>query len=277
MWQDSRLLFLGRAPWVWVPLLGAGRAQLRLQGERGGIGGGIYLLSRRDTMAWPAEPWPERLLPSCKEAALSVSEVGVLSAETLRAAATSGACVAVPFLPPARVRVSLPRDTCFCQGLPALPPTPVKPLSPLLFVLILGLIGGSGGIFPALRQIRWQGFFSSLPVNFLEVAVGLVVALTVSWSVLGTASPSLWALFWVCVAGEALFFALQGLSVHWAWQSWEVLWLVGLAARLMYPDTFWQVAAGAWFLRAARITFRVPSFAYLCLAEYFVYLLLAPA
>lgn len=275
VWQGTRLLYVGSRPWVWVPLVGAGRAELRLTGANGGIGGGVYLLARNDTVGWPAEPWPAGILPPCTGRVVAVTREGTLSAETLRAAVATGGCVAVPFLPPARVRQALLPSTCLCQGPPKSSPAPIEPISPMLLVLLLGLIGGASGLFPALRVIRWKGLLMPLPVNFLEAAVGLSIALAVSWGILGAVALPLWGLLWLFVGVEAFFFALQGISGHWAWQSWEGLWLLGLVVQFLYPNTFWGLAGAAWLLRAARLTLKIPSFAYLCSAEYFVYLLLS--
>ncbi len=274
VWQGTRLLFVGRQPWVWVPLVGAGRAELLLSGSNGGIGGGIYLLAQADTLGWPAEPWPSESLRPCAGQVPSTTMEEVLSIEALREVGAAGACIAVPSLPPARVRRALSKEKCLCQGKPSAPKARVESFSPVLLVALLGVIGGASWLFPALGSIRWRGFFSPLPVNFLEAAVGLVVALLVSWGVLGTADVRLWVLFWVYLGVEGAFLSAQGLSLHWAWQSWEGLWLLGLGVRLLRPEAFWIVAGVAWLLRAGWITLRVPSFAYLCLAEYFFYLLL---
>lgn len=269
VWQGTRLLFVGSRPWVWVPLVGAGRAEVRLSGSSGGIGGGIYLVARADTLGWPAEPWPTEPLRPCAGQVPSATMEEVLSIEALRKVGVAGACIAVPSLPPAQVRRALSKDRCLCQGVSASPEAPVELLSPALFVVFLGVIGGVSWLFSALGAIRWRGFFSPLPVNFLEAAVGIGVALLVSWGVLGTIAFKLWVLFWVFLAVEAVFLAAQGLSLHWAWQSWEGLWLLGLGVRLLRPEAFWIVAGVAWLLRAGWITLRVPGFAYLCLAEYF--------
>lgn len=258
IWQGKRLLYLGRDSVVWVPLEGSGQAPFRLRSEgRGGVLGGIYLLARADTQAWPAEPYPAP--PSCREK-------------------RSVACLCFPFTPPAHRQVALQKSgytweigRCDQPGSRALVrKRSVVPLS------VLALAGWALLVrfLPAFRASTWKGFFEPQPADPLENLLGvLLIAFLLNYWI----SSRLVALVIGFLGVEALLLARLQSVPQWSWQSWllPLLLLFPLGWGLGTLEPFWIY--GAWWARMVRFSLYSPYFTYLCAAEHFLYLLVRPA
>ncbi|GIV24645.1 MAG: hypothetical protein KatS3mg026_0337 [Bacteroidia bacterium] len=257
VWQGTRLLYLGSEPTVWVSLVESRQVGLSLRSEgKGGILGGIYLLARSDTQAWPAEPYPAP--PLCKEGA-------------------SAACLCLPFTPPAHRQVALQRSgytwrvgRCDQPGSSA----PVRKHSGIpLSVLVLAEGALLVQFLPGLRSAIWRGFWGPQPADPLENLLGvLLIASLLSFWV----SPGLVALAMGFLGAEALLLVPLGGVPQWSWQSWllPLFLLLPLEWGLGGLDPLWIY--GAWLARMVRFSLHSPYFAYLCTAEHFLYLLLRP-
>jgi len=259
VWQAARLLYWGADSVVWVPLVESRQALLRLRSEgKSGILGGIYLLARADTQAWPAEPYPPP--PLCK-------------------ASSQAACLCLPFVPPAHRQVALQKagqawkvGRCDQPTQPS--PAPLTERGPLISTVALVGWALLARFLPRFRASTWKGFFHPLPADPLENLLGgLWVAFLLScWL-----EPALVGLAVGFLGVEALLLARLGAAAPWSWQSWLLplllLWPLEWGVGPLSP--LWVY--GAWLARLLRFALYNPYFAYLCLAEYFVYLLLRPA
>ena len=273
VYQDNRLLFVGKRPWVAIPLMGKGATSLRIRGrEKSGILGGIYLLRKDTLIGWPAEPYPTGIGDSCKGGCRYVGrEFSIAALLPLR-----DSCIGFSEVPPARVQVFLAkyhRRFCLAPSAPFAKPKPYESTLPLsVFVGMLLGIGGAVSFFPVLRTVMLAGLWEPIPTNFLETAVGLALLLGLSGAVLGD-----WG--WVGVfagalVGEMLFGLFMEGTIHRYWQSWLPGALVALIGRFVWASALPWVLVGLWGIRAVRLSLHMPIFLYLCAAQIFIYFLL---
>lgn len=274
VYQENRLLFLGNAPWVAIPLMGRGVVGVRIRSRgKGGILGGIYLLRKDSLVGWPAEPYPSWVGDTCEG---DCSHVGrrVHSVEALLQHRDS--CLAFAEMPPARVQVALSKQhKQFCIAASPLPSTRNPHTGPLPFPVFVGMLLGVGlGVFflPVLREVIMVGLHRPIPTNFLETVGGLTLLLGLSGAVLGDWG---WVgLFAGALVGEMLFGLFMEGTIHRYWQSWLSGALVALMVRLVWGPALPWVLVGLWGIRAVRLSLHMPIFLYLCAAQVFIYFLM---
>lgn len=267
VYQGKRLLFRGAAPMVWIPLIDTGETEVRIEGERGGITGGIYLLGRTGSVGWPAEPYPPSL-PHCNQPLLYFSESEALKISPLRH--SLGRCWGYPFLPPARVQKVLhSQHHQIALGSYASPSQP-RLLSLPAFAILWGGLAFLFSLFPLLHTAFWHGLFTPRPTNPIESFLGLI------WSLGALASlflPSKESLFWlisVSLLIEAVFLKARGMEGHWVWQSLLLPLALSLLVGLLYPSVLFGLAFGLWVSRALCFIRRITPFAYLWALELFI-------
>ncbi|MCX7605684.1 MAG: hypothetical protein N2170_00255 [Bacteroidia bacterium] len=271
VFQGERLLARTKQATAWIPLIGQGRAEVRIKGEKGGIGGGVYLVARSDTLAWPTEPLPTYTFPACDSICASIPTDQVFCVESLLA--KPFLCWAFPFPPPARVTAALQsKGYRGCIASISISESRVRPLSLSEFVLLMVALAGGSWLIPILRVILWRGLMQPLPVNPLEtlgalLLLSMMTALLLQDNVIG--GP-------LCLAGtmivEGLYFYFRDRPMRWVWQSWFPFVCLWVCMRFLWPEAFEASVALSWLLRAVRLALYLPHFAYLCAAEYFVFL-----
>lgn len=258
VWQGQRLLYRGDSPVVWVPLLKERESILRLVGEGpGGVGGGIYLVGRSDTIGWPVDTYPANPL---------------ISAE-VKGDTEENRWVYLPAVPAVHSQKRLAQQGVLWKvGRPQTPSEPSSKSPSWLFFSLMGLAGISV-VSPALRRVFWQGFYRVVPVGPVEAVAGMGITLLFA----GLVWPGQLELFFLFIAyqvAEIVGVLLWGGSPHTAWQSWHPLLLGLLASQTFWPATGFLPLYVAWGLRSLRLSLNSPGFAYLCLAEAFLYFLL---
>ncbi|MCS7188431.1 MAG: hypothetical protein RMJ66_01860 [Bacteroidia bacterium] len=272
VWQGKRLLFQGGGPCVWVPLLKEAGGSILLRGYEGsGINGGIYLLSRADSIGWPAEPYPEDSGFFCKGNFYILTPQAALTIEGI---SRTDACQGYPFFPSARVRQALRKlGVCFCILPPSQQGKEPSPVSPHIFFILISLVGLVVWRLPTLREVIWLGWLRPIPTNLIETIIGIVLLGLLSGFLWGRISPfvvGLWGLFLVA---EGLFIGLKGGEFQWCWQSWLPLVMVGLVGATVDASFVRPWIIMSWLMRASRLSIAFPDFAYLCAAEVFIYIL----
>lgn len=273
VYQEHRLLFVGKRPWVAIPLIGRGAAELRIRSRgKGGILGGMYLLRKDTLIGWPAEPYPLWIGDSCKVGCRYVAkEFSIAALLSLQ-----DSCIGFSEVPPARVQVALAKyHRRFCLA-PSAPLAKSKPYeSPLPLPVFVGMLLGIGGavaFFPGLRTVMLAGLRRPIPTNSLETMIGLALLLGLSGAVL---SDWGWvSLFGGVLVGEMLFGLFMEGAIHRYWQSWLSGAWVALIVRFVWVPALPGVLVGLWGIRVVRVSLHMPIFLYLCAAQIFIYFLM---
>lgn len=277
VYQERRLLWRGESPQIWVPLVGRGKAKLTIAGEKGGIIGGAYLVARVDTQVWQRAAYPE-IVPSCKQPNITLS-----LEEALHASAVSQGrhlCVRYPFLPPGRIREvllyhqhSLMLSSSESSDIGFTPSF----FSDVVFVLIWVILGGIVSVFPTIRTAFWTGWLRPFPTDPVETGVGLLwLGSGMSFSLWRIGQISLLWILLLCLVAELLIFEWINENVNWIWQSWLLPTGILAIVSLVYPSFCMYAALGLWGIRSLRFILYSPKFAYLCLAEVFMFILHIP-
>lgn len=285
--QDGRILLRGRGPWLSVGLIGKGRMILDIEGDGGGILGGIYLLARRGMQAWGVERYP--LSPP-----LCSSGVGyfraVDGAALLAIAQTQNLCWQADFMPPAHIQVllhhrkhSLRVDSSSREDIS---PFPIhlaslsadghfRAVQKVGFVVLWVLLSAFVSMLPALREVFWRGVFEHTPVGLVEIVPGVGWVVGALSLILLPHAYQLWALIMVFMIVETII--LHGRRASgWAWQSWLLPAAILLSISLIAPSYEMYALGSLWLVRAVGIARLFPDFAYLWSTEVFFIILIMP-
>ncbi|MCX8112544.1 MAG: hypothetical protein N3E49_05030 [Bacteroidia bacterium] len=274
VYQDKRLLWRGEHPTLWIPLIGRGTIRLQIKGETGGITGGIYLLARSDTQAWPREPYPPPV-PLCKTPSLRLNSQEALSLSPLNR--TSGLCVGYDFYPPARIQKALLNRQHSLSQLSSSPADSAsnQPLSQSAFVLMAVGLALLSAALPSIYEGFWKGMYASVPSGPIEALLSLLwISIGILMAAMCMRATGVFWLFLGFMVIESLTLRYFLRRLEWVWQSWLLPTGLILIVSFLAPKyVFWSLVA-LWALRALRLILYFPRLTYLCTGEAFLAILL---